>query len=690
MPVILTADPPSPVGLWDITVPGKTRIDWSTDSTAIRARLQLSVDGGTPVQVAGGAQGEVTGSYTYEDVRLGREHLFILRRAGSNAVLATLSVRAYDLQQELLAQTVGAILLGNKLDPPQAIHSLVIEPGIDTVRLRFRTRNPTIPHVAVETEDGEQVVSWFPLLGGLQTLHVAELGLDRPLAQDTAHRLRITVPSGALLGPKDIVRKAAFRTGIRHVNVRYDHLKVLRDGDPWPWGAGELEFIFAACDASSWNGLVTSGPLRRDIDQNDPPIPLRRNTPLLDGPRTVWIYVQGQEHDPEPPTAGLGIDVVSWPLGVTGTGPIDKALWEGAWVARSFAISDLKLGQRTIPFELQTGDFGVAFSVWGRIEVEAKPGRGWWDVPVGRRFPSKMAVLKAPGAKAVMSGEGGAGAALVLGADGMIWLRPIDPEHPGPRDEGWSALAPAPGGAVTGLRLKDGRVEAFGLDRGGGALRWQPGEGAWRPLGQRLVPPLLAVEGPAGQVLLLGLGEDGRVLQRSLGPGIREEGLWEDLGGDIAGDLLVVETARGGPALLAIGRGGRILCRQLHHGAEWWPLGGPQAAWLAAVPVGEGALIVALTQERILHRLLWRKLPDPEPGKAWEELGPLDDLPMLPLPIGRSGEEGIAAEQAEAAAVTLSAELPARPPRPGPPRDEPARDPGPGTRAPSAPHLGGG
>ena len=149
MVATLTANPIE-VGLWDPNQPGKTRIDWNTDNNNIRGKVFVSINGALPTQVGGGNQGAVTGFINeYGPVELNKTYIFALRRANNNALLApTVSVTAYDLQQELKKQTAAAILFANQLDPPQAIYGLVVNPGVDTVRISFRTRRPTIPCAA--------------------------------------------------------------------------------------------------------------------------------------------------------------------------------------------------------------------------------------------------------------------------------------------------------------------------------------------------------------------------------------------------------------------------------------------------------------------------------------------------------------------------------------------------------------
>jgi hypothetical protein len=647
MAATLTADP-NPVGIWAPPGPGTIHIKWNTDSNN-KGKVYVRINAGEPDQVAGGDDGAVNGEFDYTNINLDNTYVFILRRVGGNQpVLATVTVTAYDLQEELTNQTLEAILFANQLDPPQAIYGLRVEPGVDTVRVSFRTRLPTIPFLTIETLDGEKVASWFPLFGGLRTRHVNEFGWDPPLAQGTKHRVRITVPRHMpLLGAgTDVVRTAEFVTGTRVVDVLFDHVKVLKDGDPSHEGASDFEFEFAAGNASNLATMVEFGPFKRDIDQDDPPVAVEWNIPLFDGPRDVWVGVAGIEWDGN---LYPGIELWGVTKGLVGSRAIDRGNIQGAVVGQNFDLSGVGFGATTIPFELSTGDFDVAFKVFGRIWTVARAGQGWWqpveELPVGRR-PGKLnaITLKEPGAKGMMNGTHGAGTLLGLDAEGRIWQRPIDPERPEPRHEGWALLAPAPGGAVTGLRFDDGRVELFGLDAVGSAQCCIPGEqgreGGWRSLGGTFVGALVAVAEPEGRIALFGVAADGRVRRRALAAGAEERSEWEDLGGAVAGGLIALQLSEAGPVLLAIDRAGQVVHCMAGRNVEWRSLGGPRAGWLAAQPVeGGGIMLVVLTEEGVVHRLLWRDHPDGEPEGAWEELGTFDDLmPLQPLPAPKAQE----------------------------------------------------
>lgn len=129
--------------------------------------------------------------------------------------------------------------------------------GVDTVRISFRTVQPTIPTVTVTTDDGTQVAAWLPLIGGLQTQHECTLGQNVPLDQETQYHLRISAFGATSLGKHvDVVVTRTFTTGFRKVTLSFDKIKVRKDGDPM--GAGEFEFYFHVGDAGDGTRLVCS------------------------------------------------------------------------------------------------------------------------------------------------------------------------------------------------------------------------------------------------------------------------------------------------------------------------------------------------------------------------------------------------------------------------------------------------
>ena len=673
MAATLTATP-NPVGLWDPAATGTTTIAWNTGNPSL-GQVYLSVNGATPVLFDGGTAGTRTGSKA-QTVKLGETYVFTLRRVTDKALLATLTVTVEDLQQRMVDQVIASMALLDRFDPPQSILNLIVEPTVDMVQVRFHTGRPAIPLVVVETLDGTQLVSWFPLLGGLQTRHVAWLGGSDPLPQGTSLRLRITVPGRKpIIGAtKDVVRSVVFKTGTRSVDVLFDTIEVRTDGDPGIKGAGEFKFRFVAGDASD-NFDFGAPTFERDISAGDPPVIVDSNIALPVGPRNVYVRVVGTEWDFAIPLGVQGLNMVgTGGERDTGSGWRTSDFVDEAWVADVFDVSDLGFGVTTIPMVLRTGDFGVAFTVNGRIMTFVHPGEGVFSLPFDL-FPSQIGVvLSALSAKGfIAGGVPGSGMLVASGEDGGLWTKTVDPQHPIPRHDGWMQAAPSPRGSITAARSQDGKVELVAVGANGEALHWTPGDGrrkgAWQTLGGAFVGALTMVAGRRNQMELIGVDREGRVVHRALGGRAIERGNWQVIGEGIAGGLIALAVPDVGLALFAIDRAGKVVHalrrageRFGAEGVAWHSLGGPKAGWLGAGLIERGGVVVSvLTEDRVLFVLPWRKYPADRGAHAWKDKGAFDELQGT-APFPRPSTEGRASKSRIADSSTQqSSSSPRRP-----------------------------
>src|SRR5436190_11596739 len=230
---------PNPVGFWSASDTRKATISWDTDGAG-HGYVNLAVDGGAeqPCDVNANA-GKHSKDFSTPALKLGHVYKFTLYRESNNKALATVSVTTEDLEQRLLDQTSKWATGEWAMRPPaQAIVDLSVAAGVDTVRVSFRTIQPTIPTVTVTTDDGTQVAAWLPLIGGLQTQHEITLGQNVPLDQETQYHLRISAFGTTFLRKHvDRVVSRTFTTGSRKVTLFFDQINVRKDGDPG--GAGE-------------------------------------------------------------------------------------------------------------------------------------------------------------------------------------------------------------------------------------------------------------------------------------------------------------------------------------------------------------------------------------------------------------------------------------------------------------------
>ena len=373
MPATLTATK-NPVGVWGETGANTTTINWGTGSTQ-RGRVYIMV--ATPPNVplnetlfdGNPATGDRNGSNVLP-VKFGSTYTLILRQANNNAALATLVVTVVDAQQQSVAQAAAAAITMQKMNPQQAIYALSVQAGIDTVRVSFSTVQPTIPVIRVEAQDGTLVASSLAIFGGLHTDHHALLGGASALDQGTQFNVKIIASGLDYRGhPHDAVANTQFTTGTRNVQIFFQEINVLRDGDPGIKGAGDFRFAFGAGDAAGRTNLGEPWPsYSADISDDDPPVAINEKIDIDLAPRSLWVQVIGTDDDT---SLFSGTDwLPSYPSfdGIVGSSWASSSSADQADVTAVFDLSDTVYGT-AIPMELRTGNYGVAFTVSGVIGV---------------------------------------------------------------------------------------------------------------------------------------------------------------------------------------------------------------------------------------------------------------------------------------------------------------------------------
>src|SRR5437879_136546 len=140
----ITANPTA-VGFWSPTDKGKTKITWSTGNPLVLAKVSKSVDGASATQFddgGGGANGASFGTKDDLKLSLGHTYTYYLRRTLDNAVIATVTVSTYDVQENLLGAFVQNIVWDVSI-PPQEIINLTIAPGIRSEERRVGNERKT-------------------------------------------------------------------------------------------------------------------------------------------------------------------------------------------------------------------------------------------------------------------------------------------------------------------------------------------------------------------------------------------------------------------------------------------------------------------------------------------------------------------------------------------------------------------
>jgi hypothetical protein len=660
MPASLTATR-NPVGVWGDAGTGATTIAWDTDS-AQRGRVFIRIDTPPNVQVnetlfAGNpTAGDRTGSAPLS-VKAGSIYTLVLRQVSNNAVLATLVVTVVDLVQQAAEQAAAAAALFERLNPSQAIHNLRIRAGTDNVRVTFKTVQPTIPVVRVLRLDGTEVDAAFPLFAGMQTAHQFVLGQTSPLDQATEFEVRIIASGRTRFGQtRDVTASHRFTTGSRPVTVFFTEIDMWQDGDPG--GDGEFTFTFGAGDADLRTNLGEPWPAswERDVDDDGPPIFFNSKIDIPQGPRNLWVQAVGTEDDGD---IFSGIYYLGRKPSFEGGGSdyVDTGDEYQTWVEGIFDIRDAPYGT-TLPLELVTGNFGVAFTVRGSISIYTQPGKSPFIFQFSKKeigvFDGIGKLLAAGDSGSLPSGQPGGGAdsqggkRIARGADGATYRQVQNAARKLRRDEGWALAAPAVEGPVTALALGPDRIALFTLDAEGAVLHAEVAgkarPGKWRKLGGRFTGAVTALV-LANSVELLALDDAGALFHLTLPlKGSKPESDWRRIAEDLSGEFKPVVLGKDAFAVFALSARGAVMHR-IHRGGRWrkegWQvIAGATGVQLGAAAVGADAMGVALAvidEDMALKTLVWRDYPE-KPPKRWVAEGDLQAWLVRPVKPPRQFE----------------------------------------------------
>jgi len=481
-----------------------------------------------------------------------------------------------------------------------------------------------------------------------------------PLDQDTNYFFKIVAAGRALSAGSPAIVTGSFFTGTQSVDVVFDHILVNRDGDPGD--KGEFSFYFGAGGADNKTDLGLPWPRypnggTEDIGDGQASF-VNRVISIPNAPRRLWVGVHGRDSDDGILTTTC-FDIPH----PSPTGPLtdhsERSGCEDAWVWNEFDTFDnggeLKSGFRVTPFTMSTGNFGVAFTVFGNLRITASPGAMFrMHTPAG--ILAQVVPVLEPGRLAAV-GTGQDRVEMVgLGADGAVYHKTVASTGPGvPRDR-WTRLGGQFRGPVTAVASGPDRVSLFALGPGGGVFHktYADGDspdGAWEELGGDFAGPVAAAVGPKGRIELFGWTANGTVFHRTLDADgyNRAPGEWESIGGEVSGSLTALYTPRTGLSLFALGRDGSVLHKS-RVGAEWCPgnnkwesLGGDFDGLLSAKYRDDGTMfLVVFEGDRTVHTMPWENYPEDPPARRWEQTGTIDSLSMeQPEEPERTGEQSL-------------------------------------------------
>jgi len=621
---------------------GVTKITWSTGDNS-KGKVFVSV-GGKPgeTQVDGGPTGATNGVKDQE-INLGETRIFRLRQANPpGAELVSVTVKSVRAGSSDLGATSTRIAQAGFF---QEIFALKVSPSLDYVDFSFRTSQPTVPLITLTTgaqtaPPGTFVTSAFPLFKGDQTLHEVRVG-NPPgfrLDQDTSYFFTIVAHAQGNLPPAELT--GSFITGTQNVEVIFERIEVVRDGDPT--SKGDFTFTFGAGDADTKEELGLPWPpdVQRDLGDGQTAY-VNQVIRILHAPRRIWVGVVGTDDDSHvfSPLCTLGNRPS--PYGPS-TGHAEQEACEQSWVWRefdTFVNGELKTGEQDIDFSpaLQTGYFGVAFIVYGRLTVDVLAGTTL-KMLMPKGMPGAVGYAVGPGRLATVAASPGRADMVSLGPDGAVYYKTESADtRPASRNQ-WTRLGGQFTGPLTAVSSGPDRASLFALGPRGQVFYkshrdGDPPEAEWENLGGEFAGPVAAVRGAKGQIELFAVAPNGTVFYRTVKKEGSPSGEWENLGGKVSGLLAPVYTPRTGLSLFALGRDGMVLHKS-RSGKEWRPgaakwdsLGGKFRGWITATYTNEGTMVLAVFAEnRTVYVQRWENYPEELSSKRWDKAGTIDSI----------------------------------------------------------------
>ncbi len=627
MPADISANPnPVFVSIWTMSQQKPTTITWDTGDPAVEGTVWITDDAGTRkfVDRSGKAAVGVTGSARWP-IGLGQQVLFALKRTDNPAIdLDTVLV----VGREQLGLPVGVVdAIKNRLPLYQGITNLRVFPAIESVRIMFKTRQPTVPFIDIKYAATQALAgAAFPFVQGASQTHDYAF----PLPQNEDFAFHILAPTA----PGSLSNKAAevtglFRTGNRQAQVFFDHIFVHTDGDPGSLGDGDFTFYMGAGDTDSQQ-MLGATRYRDDISGGDDRA-INQSIAIDNAPVGLWVKVEAEEDDTwygrcgrDPATVEFAAEGSTWD-------EFDGGDVEIATVTRWFDLSPADPAPQEVPFTLETGPRHIDFSLTGRVRMEARQG----VVVQPTLTKSAKATLLPKATAMLLNGErvavkGRETHLLQLAPDGgLLHAYANDRTTPWTRVAGDlrpPVIVVASDKALHLFAVRDdGEVSHRAISPD--ADPRESGHANGRSLGGSVVSPVLATTA-GNRIQLFALSAEGAAFARTA----LEASDWERIGEGLAGDLNAFTTPRGEVCLVARGRSGDIqhLSWSVEDGtgggSQWQTIGTAPPGALSAECIDDVVVLAVLSEDETVHAAPWRDYPEPPPRLEWRNLGTMNEL----------------------------------------------------------------
>ncbi len=656
---------------------GSTTFRWGTGDGS-NGVVYLSIDDATPTlfsPVAGQTPtsqmppaGNPNVPLPSEWIKVGSRYAFTLYRASDKSrqmALARVVVTA-----ESVSNTGVGVIGGGVLGFIQLIRNLNVAPGPDFADFTYDTTQPsaTILQVAREMPgpgpafdlSADGLLTGIDFIDGRQMHHQWRIGSAAyPMSQDTTYYFIITADN-IVPGSRATTLVGSFKTGVRNARVTFDNIRVWRNGANY--GDGDMVFSFFGFDGTAGNSLGEADPYEDSSVGDGDYLSVTRDLYLEQAPPTLELYVKGFHIYSDwwnLVNDLLGVEAVDYGPGGTAPAAADHGDDSDAVWASTLDTFDLPTGSGNLPSQpitLDSGPWGVAFTVYGTIQTTIIPGE-WSGPRMGMRSPrSRIGFARDIGqVAAVLTGPG----RVVLfqrGPAGSVLLKTIDRAARGGGRGDWRNLGGKAAGPVTALATNAGRLYLFAPGPDGNVLSVDWGvdddgpaaPGTWNDLGGKVVGQITASDSVGGPIHLLALDRAGSVVHGLLRPrtGEAPRVAWEELGGEFAGPVTTVAGEGGRLGVFAIRRCGGVCGKSWHENAwapaghRWDDLGGDFIASLVPVAEQDGRFaLIGFGADRSVYRKTWDGHRWEPAAEKWEHCGDAASL-VEDMPAGGEVVQG--------------------------------------------------
>jgi hypothetical protein len=636
---IVATPNPVYVSTWSVSQQGPTTIAWDTGDPAVEGTVWITDDGGTRkfVDHTGKAAVGAKGSAPAR-IGLGKQVLFALKRTDTPALnLDTVLVAG----REQLGLPIGIVDdIRHRMPLVQGITNVRVFPGIESVRIMFRTRQPTTPVIDVKDSVTHALAgAAFPFLQGAKTTH--DYAFPLPQNTDFTFHILAAPGAGALSTAKSAEATGQFRTGFRDARVFFDRVFVHTDGDPGSLGDGDFTFDMGVGDTEG-GGMIGARQLVAEISGGENRA-IDESVAVPGSPVGLWVQVRAVEDDSFDSTPyGAAPSVSFAPEGATWE-HWDSRYGEAevATVTKWFDLSSAGPVAQEIPFTLETGPRHIDFSLHCRIRFEARQGVVVQPMFTKSTRPgarAKSVATMRVGDRVTVAGR--TTHAVQLAPDGVLYHAGADDRPPAAARSGnvrWMPIAgdvhPPLTAAATAdvLHLlmvgKDGDVMHRSV--GSNAAEHKPGKVHWTSLGGGMVAPVVAaVDGD--RVELFASNAEGAVFHRTLEA--HAQGDWQRIGEGMAGSLNAFKSAGGGIGLVARARNGDVMHLPWTHQSTragsfaWHSLGKAPPGSLSVEGIDDAIVLAVLADDETVHAAAWRDDPGTKAALDWKALGTMNAL----------------------------------------------------------------